>query len=77
MHTYDYIMSCLWYFFGFVDVVQPTSLELVQCLDEAGSRGHLCMAVPWVVEYLSMMDGQAASQHQCRSVLLLLIAIYK
>lgn len=52
-------------------------MELVECLDEAGCAGHLCVAVPWLVEYLSMMDAQAATQYQYKNILLLLIAIYK
>ena len=58
-------------------IFQVVSLDLVRCLDEAGSRGHLCITVPWLVEYMSLMDSQAALQPQLHSLLLLLVAIYK
>lgn len=52
-------------------------LDLKQCLKDASVKGHLCLTVPWVVQYLSMMDPQAARMTVCRSTLNTTTDIYK
>ena len=54
-----------------------TSVDLVQCLKDANSRGQLCLTVPWVIEYMSMMDSQVDTVEQYHEVLILLIDIYR
>ncbi|XP_052272332.1 codanin-1-like isoform X2 [Dreissena polymorpha] len=53
------------------------ALNLQQCLVSAFSSGTLTLTVPWVVEYLSMMDPLAPRLDVFHSVLLLLLGIHR
>ena len=55
--------------------MQP--FNILRCVLEAGERGHLCVTVPWVVEYLSMMDPQAAAVEHHRTLLHTLMDFYR
>jgi len=55
--------------------MQP--FNILRCVLEAGERGHLCVTIPWVVEYLSMMDPQAATVEHHHTLLHTLMDIYR
>ena len=56
---------------------QVQQFKIVQFVQEACELGHLCVTVPWVVEYLSMMDPQATMiDHYC-TLLHTLMDIYR
>ena len=50
---------------------------IAQCVLEARERGHLCLTIPWVVEYLSMMDSQALQVPQYHNLLCQLMDVYR
>ena len=52
-------------------------MDLAQSLDKAVSKGGLCLTVPWVVQYMSMIDSQISSSAKHCSVLTLLIHMYR
>ena len=56
---------------------QSEPLPLVQCVLESCDRGHLCVTVPWVVAYLSMMDSHAHKLTSVSSLINTLIDIYR
>ncbi|XP_053394864.1 codanin-1-like [Mercenaria mercenaria] len=55
---------------------QP-SIDLLECLISAITRGTLCLTIPWVVECLSMMDPLAPRLDHYQTVLYLLLYIHR
>ncbi|XP_060596823.1 codanin-1-like isoform X2 [Ruditapes philippinarum] len=55
---------------------QP-SIDLLECLQSAVTRGTLCLTVPWVVEYLSLMDPLAPRLDHYQTVLYLILYIHR
>ncbi|XP_052767400.1 codanin-1-like [Mya arenaria] len=53
------------------------SVDLKACLCSAVANGNLTLTVPWVVEYLSMMDPLAPRLDVFQEVLLLLLYIHR
>ena len=56
---------------------QPEPLPLVQCVLESCDHGHLCVTVPWVVSFLSMMDGHAYKLTSISTLITTLIDVYR
>lgn len=57
--------------------VQLCHFDVLHCIQEAGVKGHLVLTIPWMVEYLSMMDRQAGTvQHYC-TLLHTLMDVYR
>lgn len=56
---------------------QSRPLDVLQCVKEACFRGHLCLTIPWVVQYLSMMDSLALHNEYYKTLLYTLITIYR
>eukprot|EP00731_Ephydatia_muelleri_P026452 Em0018g552a len=52
-------------------------LDVLQCVKEACAKGHLCLTIPWVVQYLSMMDSLALHTDYYKTLLHTLINIYR
>ncbi|XP_074652779.1 codanin-1-like [Tubulanus polymorphus] len=52
-------------------------IDILQCLEEAVKSGRCILSVPWIVEYLSMMDPMAYSLDYFKAIVVLLIRIYK
>ncbi|KAL4239001.1 Codanin-1 C-terminus [Mactra antiquata] len=55
---------------------QP-SLDMLECLQNAVTQGCLTLTVPWVVEYLSMMDSLAPRLEHYQTVLYLILYIHR
>lgn len=53
------------------------SFDLLPCIHEAAERGHLSITLPWVVQYLSMMDTQAPLLQHYSTLLQKLVAVYR
>ena len=51
--------------------------SIMECMREAKSSGSLSVSVPWVVEYCSMMDRQALAVAVNRSLVCLLVKVYR
>ena len=51
--------------------------SIMECVREAKSSGSLSVTVPWVVEYCSMMDRQALAVAANRSLVGLLVKVYR
>lgn len=47
----------------------PVPVPLLLLLKQAFDQGQLCLTVPWVVEYLAMMDQMAPHLSLYRAVL--------
>lgn len=56
---------------------QSQALDVLQCVKEACSKGHLCLTIPWVVQYLSMMDSLALHSDYYKTLFHTLINIYR
>ncbi|KAK3715043.1 hypothetical protein QZH41_012109, partial [Actinostola sp. cb2023] len=55
----------------------PQPFDVLHYINTALRRGRLVLTVPWVVEYLSMMDPVAPYLSYYRTVLMLLVQIYR
>jgi len=51
--------------------------DLMVFINEAKLRGHLCITVQWIIQYLSMMDPQAPILPQYNSLLGSLVDMYR
>ena len=54
--------------------VQP--FDLLKFVSEARVKGHLSVTIPWVVQYLGMMDPQATRIDHYRKVVTTLMDLY-
>ena len=49
----------------------------LHCVRRALRQGRLCVTVPWVVDYLSMMDSLAPQLRPLRALSVLLLFIHR
>ena len=56
---------------------QPHSVVVAECVCEAREKSHLCLTIPWAVEYLAMMDSHALRVTQHHSLLCQLMNVYR
>lgn len=56
---------------------QPHVATLTECVCEARKKGHLSLTIPWVVDYMSMMDSHALQLTQYHTLLSQLMMVYR
>ena len=57
--------------------LQPHTLLVSRCVNEAVEREHISLTIPWAVDYMSMIDSHALHVPQVHSLLCQMVAIYR